>query len=299
MGHFTEEQKRMYRKIKLEAEKKSRQCTDDLFKNSFFSDVDYFYTYKEFVRSLYFKNIEHFCPIDKEGDIFLERGTFSTSEIKYALTAIVTLFAIIIRKDSVVRDEEISVAHEYFDRRFKTSNIISIFKKDAKEMKSYLNVCLRYSSMRNANLCALDILSAKFAYVLRLELLDYLFKTAYVDQGVCEEELDRLLDIAKYLRISEWDLNSLQYKYECRRETESATIENYRDQLIASSYKMLGLENSATELEIKESYRNLVKQYHPDKLSQDLSIEEYEEAVMKFRQVTEAYQIICKEKGIK
>ncbi len=51
-------------------------------------------------------------------------------------------------------------------------------------------------------------------------------------------------------------------------------------------YQLLGLSTHATPDEIKEAYRNLAKQYHPDKHPNDHEAEE------KFKQITEAYRVL-------
>lgn len=51
-------------------------------------------------------------------------------------------------------------------------------------------------------------------------------------------------------------------------------------------YKVLGVEKTATEQEIKKAYRKLALKYHPDRNPND------KEAEAKFRQVSEAYEVL-------
>ena len=51
-------------------------------------------------------------------------------------------------------------------------------------------------------------------------------------------------------------------------------------------YKILGVERSATQDEIKKAYRKLAVKYHPDKNPDDKVAEE------KFKEISEAYQVI-------
>lgn len=55
-------------------------------------------------------------------------------------------------------------------------------------------------------------------------------------------------------------------------------------------YEILGLSKSATNEEIKKSYRNLAFKYHPDRNPDDKSAEE------KFKQISEAYNVLGDEK---
>ncbi|RPI73130.1 MAG: J domain-containing protein [Ignavibacteriales bacterium] len=51
-------------------------------------------------------------------------------------------------------------------------------------------------------------------------------------------------------------------------------------------YKILGVEKSATEDDIKKAYRKLAKKYHPDKNPDDKTAE------AKFKEVSEAYEVL-------
>lgn len=51
-------------------------------------------------------------------------------------------------------------------------------------------------------------------------------------------------------------------------------------------YKILGVSRNATEREIKQAYRRLARQYHPDVNPGDKSAEE------KFKQINEAYEVL-------
>jgi len=52
-------------------------------------------------------------------------------------------------------------------------------------------------------------------------------------------------------------------------------------------YQILGVSRNATEKELKEAYRRLVRKYHPD-----LNPNNREEAEKKFREINEAYEVL-------
>lgn len=56
-------------------------------------------------------------------------------------------------------------------------------------------------------------------------------------------------------------------------------------------YRVLGLSKNATRDEIKEAFRNLAVKYHPDKHSQSSNTVR-ENATLRFKQVSEAYEIL-------
>lgn len=237
---------------------------------------------------------------DKEGDLF-PKGVYDFSYypiVRDGVSSIVSIFAILIHKKDDSSEDEIKIATEYFQKRFCHSHRLLPFAKDWKQMEKGLRYEINRKHL-NYREYAVSILKTKIPYEARLEMLEYMFKVAYVNGGVKDEQLELLEAFSKHMMIDDWDLTMLEYQYECQREKELPKQDSYRNLLMDSSYKILGIERTASELEIKESYRSLVKQYHPDRLSEELSIEEREEAIVMFRQATEAYQMICKEKGIK
>ena len=120
-------------------------------------------------------------------------------------------------------------------------------------------------------------------YSSRLELLHLLYGVANSDNDISEQEVLIINKIAYYLGISSGDMNSIKNMF-----VKSAE----------SSYKILGIEQSASEEEIKKAYRRLAIKYHPDKVNY-LGEDFKKSAEEKFRKINEAYENIKKERGIK
>ena len=66
---------------------------------------------------------------------------------------------------------------------------------------------------------------------------------------------------------------------------------------VDGSYKILEIDKSVSNDEVKSAYRRMVKKYHPDKL-RNLGPEHVKGAEEKFRQVQKAYEHIQKERGM-
>ncbi len=64
-----------------------------------------------------------------------------------------------------------------------------------------------------------------------------------------------------------------------------------------SALKILEIERSASDEDIKKAYRKMAMKYHPDKVSQ-LGEDYRKSAEEKFRKVNEAYEKIKKERNM-
>lgn len=117
----------------------------------------------------------------------------------------------------------------------------------------------------------------------RLQLIHYLYGIANADGQVSESEVQIIDRIASFLGLSSVDVESIKNMF--YRNTES-------------DYKVLGIEPSATEDEIKKAYRKMAVKFHPDKVSQ-LGEEYQKGAKEKFQEVQNAYESIKKKKGFK
>lgn len=238
---------------------------------------------------------------ESDDDLF-PKGLFA-KETRRAIRAIAILFAIIIRRDDKILASEALVAHEYFDKRFKASHYLKRFKEDKKVLRTLLKDYLK-GKLPTFRDCALDVLKAGVPYEARLELLEYLFKTAYVFEGICDAEMVKLREIAQFLLIKEWDLLSLEYKYEFRRresndrEKESQRLNQLSESIMRQAYLTLGVEPNATDDEVKAAYREIVKVCHPDKLTEEAGSKEWEEKVVRFRHTVEAYHMVCDARNI-
>ena len=61
------------------------------------------------------------------------------------------------------------------------------------------------------------------------------------------------------------------------------------------AFSLLNLRPDATLEEVKSAYRTLVKTCHPDTLPPTAKDSEREEASIRFRSLTEAYDFLCAE----
>ena len=64
-----------------------------------------------------------------------------------------------------------------------------------------------------------------------------------------------------------------------------------------SNYRILGITPDATDEEVRKAYRRMAIQYHPDKVA-TLGEDVQKAAEEKFKAISQAYEAICRERGI-
>jgi DnaJ like chaperone protein len=191
------------------------------------------------------------------------RGDFAVS--------LLVLIAAVMNADKKVLTSELEYVKQYFIQNFGRAS--------AQEAMLMLRDILKQSiPVRDVTIQ----IKNKLDYPSRLQLIHFLFGIAYSDQKVSTEEIDIIRIIAGYLGISDKDIESLQATY-------------YKD--IDSAYKILEIDKTATDEEVKKAYRRMAVKYHPDKVSY-LGEEFRKTANEKFQKVNEAYERIKKERGI-
>lgn len=118
-------------------------------------------------------------------------------------------------------------------------------------------------------------------YSSRLELLHLLFNLGKADGHLSPEELRVILQIASDMGVSAADSESIQNMF----------VDN-----LDAAYKVLEIDASASDDEIKKAYRKMAVRYHPDKVIH-LGPEFQKTATQKFQKVNEAYEKLRKNRG--
>jgi DnaJ like chaperone protein len=119
-------------------------------------------------------------------------------------------------------------------------------------------------------------------YSSKLLLIQYLFGIALADGKHHPTEVNLINSISGYMGIGSKDFESIKAMF--IKETDSA-------------YKILEVENTASDDEIKKAYRELAKKYHPDKVShlgEDVKLA----AEQKFTTLNAAYEAVKQERGL-
>jgi DnaJ like chaperone protein len=116
----------------------------------------------------------------------------------------------------------------------------------------------------------------------RLQLVHFMFGIAQADGHVDAREQKLIAHICQQMGISNRDFESIQAMFVPNTE---------------SDFKILEIERSATDDELKKAYRRMAMKFHPDKVSH-LGEDFQNAAKEKFQKVSQAYENIKKERKI-
>ena len=120
-------------------------------------------------------------------------------------------------------------------------------------------------------------------YSQRMQLFHFLVQLAGIDGDVSQSETDCLKHIAFCMGLSDSDRDSMM------------NISNPDD--LASAYKILEIEVTATDDEVVKAYRKMAMKYHPDKVS-TLGADVQKAAEEKFKNIAAAYETIKKARNM-
>lgn len=127
----------------------------------------------------------------------------------------------------------------------------------------------------------------KGQYKSRLKLVEYLLSLAYADGKLGSDEREVILDVAAYLEINNDDFNKLYDTF------ETFYAQKQKESTLQESYAILGVKEEDDMEHIKKTYKNLVREFHPDILYHkglDQSI--MENYTQKLQSINQAYQVI-------
>ena len=206
-------------------------------------------------------------------DVFGYYKQHSTSATKEDFaTMLIALSAAVMKADGKILKVELDFVKSFFSQQFGPQFTVN-----------HLQVLKQFVEGREIPLQKIcDDIKYRTQVEVRIQLMHYLFGIAKADGHVAELEINVLKQIASYLAIPQADFESVKNMF-------------YRD--TNSDYKVLGVEATATDDEIKKGYRQMAIRYHPDKVAQ--MGEEYQKgANEKFQKIQEAYENIKKQRGI-
>ncbi len=187
------------------------------------------------------------------------------------MVSLLVLLGAVMKADNQLLKSELDYVKQFLQQQFSsqdTQNYMTLFKDIIKQDYPIRDVCRQ--------------IQRSMDHPSRLELIHVLFGLSKADGHVHPDEIKVINTIGRYLNINDSDFDSIKAMFV--KDTHSA-------------YKILEIEKSATDSEVKKAYRKMASKYHPDKVTH-LGDDLKHLAEEKFKAVNDAYQSIKKERGM-
>lgn len=199
-----------------------------------------------------------------------EDQTWNQGQRNSFLMSLLVLSASVIKADGKTSSQELATLRSFFTRNFGTQA-----GKEAEEI-------VRELLTKDYNLYEVcGQIRSCMDYSQRLQLYHYLVALGASD-GLHQREVDVLETIATYIGLSKAEVDSIFAQFRPSND---------------SNYRVLEITPDATDEEVKKAYRKMAVKYHPDKVA-TLGEDVQKAAEEKFKAVSQAYEAICRERGI-
>jgi DnaJ like chaperone protein len=196
--------------------------------------------------------------------------TARTTQGDFGMSLLV-LVAAVMKADGKVVKSELDYVKQFFVRQFgqeSARQALMMLKDIIKQDILVRDICVQIS--RNMD------------YSSRLQLLHLLFNVSIADGKIHPSEIEIIEKISGAMGVASTDFLSIKNMF--IPETDS-------------SYKILEVDSSSSNEEVKKAFRRMAMKYHPDKVSH-LGDDFRKTADEKFRKVNEAYEKIKRERNM-
>ena len=185
------------------------------------------------------------------------------------MVSLLVLFAKVMKADGKLLKSELDYVKSFLKRNLSMQQaqvFIKMFQEILKQEYSTAEVCRQ--------------IQRSMDHPSRLELMHVLFGLSASDGEIHPEEVRVIHTISGYLNISNKDYESIKAIF-------------IKD--IDSTYKILEIDPSVSDNDVKKAYRKMAVKYHPDKVAH-LGKEIQKTAEEKFKAVNDAYSEIKKQR---
>lgn len=202
--------------------------------------------------------------------VYDEDQTWNQGQRNSFFMSLLVLSTAVIKADGKTTSEEMSRLREFFARNFGSqaaSEAEEIVRELLQKDFNLYEVCGQIRSCMD--------------YHQRLQLYHFLVSLGSCD-GLHQREVDVLETIASNIGLSKSDSDSIMAQFRPSND---------------SNYRILEIDPNATDDEVRRAYRKMAVKYHPDKVA-TLGEDVQKAAEEKFKAVSQAYEAICRERGI-
>ena len=200
------------------------------------------------------------------------------------LFSMLVMASYIIRADGKIMHSEMEYVRQFLRRNFgeiavgQGEEILLKLFDQAKRMEQENSIGFK-NTIRE---CGTQI-AYNLSYEERLQLLAFLAEIAKSDGNVSATEINALKEVAKAMGMSEKEVESML---------------NLQENSLDNAYKVLEIEPTATDDEVRAAYRRMAIKHHPDKVA-NLGEDIRKAANEKLQKINEAKERIYKARGMK
>lgn len=199
-------------------------------------------------------------------------GGFSADEQRNSfLVSLLVLSAAVMKSDGKVMKSELEYVKDFIRRSFGEAALpqaLQILKAALEKDIDVPQICAQIKLYMDPSQ--------------RLQLFHYLVGIANADGHVSQVEVEDLKKMAMYLGIPAQEAESI--------------LAMFGGQDVNSAYKILEIDPSASDDEVKKAYKKMAIKHHPDKV-ESLGDDVKKAAEEKFKSIVAAYEAIKKERG--
>lgn len=200
------------------------------------------------------------------------------------LFALLVMASYIIRADGRIMHSEMEFVRNFLRTNFGHAAVsegeqilLNLF-----EQRKRMDVQNPQAFRQTIRECGAQI-AANLSYAERLQLLSFLAAIAKSDGNVCAAEVEALKETAIYMGLSEKEVDSML---------------NLGGNSLEAAYKVLEVDPTATDSEVRAAYRRLALKHHPDTVA-TLGDDIKRAAEEKFQEINNAKETIYKARGMK
>lgn len=229
-----------------------------------------------------------------------DRSSFNQGNRNSFLLSLLVLASYIIRADGKVMHSEMEIVRNFLRQNFGESAVRQgeqimqrLFEEQKRQGDAAFRETIRKSSLE---------ITMHTDYSTRLQLVNFLIIIAHADGTLSREEVAVLREVADYLRIDSDDVESMMnmnyqsYGRSSSGQSADSNRQSSADEL-ARAYKVLGINPSSTDDEVKKAYRKMALKHHPDRVA-TLGDDVKKAAEQKFKEINEAKEKIFKSRGL-
>ena len=223
------------------------------------------------------------------GNTYTDNGQYTHTDPTYGqrnsfLFSLLVMASYIIKADGKVMHSEMEFVRQFLRVNFGEAAVsegnqilLNLFEQrkqmDAKNPSTFKNAIFECGAQIKQNM----------SYEQRLQLLSFLANIAQSDGNVCQAEIDALKEVSIAMGLSAEEVESML---------------NLGGKTLEQAYKVLEIDSSASDEEVKKAYRKMALKHHPDKVA-TLGEDVKKAAEEKFQQINNAKEMIFKARGIK